>query len=90
MKERLARILTWISVIALGLMIPAGIVMILKFAFSDLVDLFYGDASIIESKPWRPVSRIIFGGVALPIYLAFMGWFVTALFRDRSRRPRYP
>lgn len=74
------------NILALAVGTLAGMFFILRFAFSDYIDIHMGDSSILETKPWRPESRVIFGGVVLPIYLAFVGWFVTALHRDRSHR----
>jgi len=71
-------------IFVLAVVVAVGLKLILGFAFSDFMDLYRGDSSIMESKPWRPMSRVIFGGVVVPIYLAFIGWFCTALFRDRS------
>jgi hypothetical protein len=59
--------------------VTAAVVFLLgRFAVSDFL---HHDKTVWDEKPWRPVSRLIFGTVAIPIVLAFMGLFTRSLFR---------
>lgn len=55
----------------------------LRFAFSDFLN---PDPLVEVEKPWRPISRAVFGVVTVPMILVFAGWFSVALYRDRSGR----
>jgi hypothetical protein len=54
-----------------------------RFAISDFL---YPDHEVIKLKPWRPMARMFFGAVMVPIIMIFARWFRASLSRNRNGR----
>jgi hypothetical protein len=75
-----------ITIVAISLGTLLVIFWVLRFAVSDIVNQ---DPAILETEPWRPFSRLIFGAISVPIILGFVGLFCRALYGNRPNpRPK--
>ena len=54
-----------------------------RFALSDFL---YPDYEVIKLKPWRPMARMFFGAVMVPVIMFFVRWFCASLNRNRTGR----
>ena len=70
-----------LQLIAIILVTLALLFFTLRFAISDYL---HPDFAILERKPWRPIARVVFGCVCVPMILFFVGWFCKTLYRDRT------
>ena len=79
LRDRMKVLLQCLAIAAATLVV---IFLIGRFALSDFL---YPDETVLSEKPWRLVSRMIFGAIAIPIVLAFMGLITRSVFQ-RPRR----
>ena len=52
-----------------------------RFAISDFL---YRDWEVIKSKPWRPMARLLFGAVMVPIIMIFARWLRASFSRTSN------
>ncbi len=74
--------------LGLQMLLIAGLALALlyfvcRFAVSDFL---YPDIEALHDKPWRPMARLAFGAVAVPLILFFTFVFTKVCFRYRGNQ----
>ena len=71
------------KLVLLALVTSALLFFTCRFAISDFL---HPDYDVIKLKPWRPMARMLFGAVMIPIIMIFARWFCASIGRNRNGR----